>query len=123
MFNIKIAGREQVLKYAEAAFPNLDELLTFRACLIQNQTSPDYMEISSESAKIKNSENWLGEITRIAREIISSGKGPEYFLVTVAEKGVVYVDAEDVEHYNLDESVNWEQVPDSGPVENLKVLL
>ena len=58
------------------------------------------MEISSESAKIKNSENWLGEITRIALEIISSGKGPEYFLVTVAEKGVVFVDAEDVEHYN-----------------------
>ena len=72
------------------------------------------MAISSESAKIKNSENWLGEITRIAREIMSSGKGPQYFLVTVAEKGLVYVDNEDVEHYSLDESVNWDQVPDSG---------
>ena len=104
-----------MLKYAEAAFPNLVELLTFKSCLLDGEDSPNFEELSRLSDQIKSSQNWLEQTAKIAHDIIGSGNGPKYFLITAAEKGVVYIDEDTVEHYDIEENVNWAQVGDAVP--------
>lgn len=67
------------------------------------------------SNEIKQQDNWAEQIVSIARDVFATKKGPNYFLVTVADKGVLYIDDTTSEHYDLERHVDWDKVGDAVP--------
>jgi len=108
----KIFGRHGLIAQAEGCFPNLEELLTIQQCLNNDKEEPDYDMIAAKTKELKNSNNLKNEIFKICKSMDM----PNYFIVTVAEKGAFYVTKEDIVHYELHDSVDWNLIPDSNPV-------
>jgi len=108
----KIFGRHHLITHAEGCFPNLEELLTIQHCMVNSEEEPDYDMIATKTKKLKNSKNLKSEIFEICKSI----NMPGYFIVTVAEKGAFYVKKEEIVHYELNDSVDWNLIPDSNPV-------
>ena len=81
----KIFGRHHLIAHAEGCFPNLEELLTIQHCL-NNKEEPDYDMIAAKTKELKSSNNLKNEIFEICKSI----EMPNYFIVTVAEKGAFY---------------------------------
>ena len=91
----KISERAYLLRYAEAAFPNLEELLTFHSCLVtisgSSINAAGYDSISLEALELrKNVDRLETEIMKICSDIFNTGNGPNYFIVTVAELGAFF---------------------------------
>ena len=82
----KIFGRHHLIAHAEGCFPNLEELLTIQHCVTNPTAEPDYDMIAAKTKKLKDSKNLKVEIFEICKMI----NMPNYFIVTVAEKGAFY---------------------------------
>ena len=82
----KIFGRHHLIAQAECCFPNLEELLTIQHCTINEKEEPDYDTIAAKTKNLKNSNDLKTEIFEICKSI----NMPNYFIVTVAEKGAFY---------------------------------
>ena len=82
----KIFGRHHLIAQAECCFPNLEELLTIQDCMINEKQEPDYDMIAAKTKDLKNSNDLETEIFDICKSI----NMPNYFIVTVAEKGAFY---------------------------------
>lgn len=82
----KIFGRHGLIAHAEGCFPNLEELLTIQQCLNNDKEEPDYDMIAAKTKELKRSNNLKNEIFKICKSMDM----PNYFIVTVAEKGAFY---------------------------------